>query len=183
VNRALLAAALVALFACCGGSGSGRAVAQEPVADTLRTDSPQLAPATKKLQDLFPGYAETRGHAEPFAYLTLHDSTGALVGFQTGSEFAGTTAFGYQDSVPVMIYTDPRGRLLDFSVLGDVETPAYLRLVLCSDLSDRLREYEVGQEERLDAVTLATCTSNALIAGATGTLDRLVKEVIAPEPR
>lgn len=176
----------VTLSAGCGTGAPGNAHAQEagaPAPDTLRTDSPQLAPAVEKLADLFPGLAETRGHTEPFPYLAIHDSSGALLGFQTGSDFAGTTAFGYQDSVPVLVFVDTRGRLLDFSVLGDIETPAYLQLVLCSDLGDRLREYRVGQEEPVDAVTLATWTSTALIRGVTGTLDRLVKQVIAAEPR
>ncbi|MBN2538128.1 FMN-binding protein [candidate division WOR-3 bacterium] len=171
------------LFVCCGAGNAGRAVAGEQAPDTLRTDSPQLAPAVEKLADLFPGYAETRGHSEPFPYLAVHDSSGALLGYQAGSDFCGTTAEGYYGPVPVLVFADPMGVLLDFTVLPCGETPAYLQVVLQSNLPDRLREYRVGQEDSLDVVTMATVSSTALIRGVTGTLDRLVKQIIAAEPR
>lgn len=161
------------------GSGTGRqSRASEP--DTLPCRPPLVAPAVERLRLLFPDYRVTREFAEPFPYLAVCDRNERLLGFQVLSDHAGTTAEGFIGPVPVRVFLNATARVLGFDVLENEETPAYLKLALCNSLADELRQYRPGRKDSIDAVTLATATSNAIIQAVTGVADRVAGKLVRP---
>jgi uncharacterized protein with FMN-binding domain len=81
--------------------------------------------------------------------------------------------------VPVQVFLDARGRPVRIYVLDNCETPAYLDLVLRYGLLDSLLGYDPAKPESVDAVTLATTSSHAIISGVAGLAARVAAEVVA----
>ncbi len=182
-NISLLTAVVtgLVLLAACGSDGPSRARAEEPGPDTLILSSPLIAPPVERLAELFPDGIEFREQSDPFPYLAVHDQNDALLGYMTSTDFAGTTAEGFGGPVPIRVFLDPEGATVDFDVLDNFETPAYMKLLLCSDFKARVIAYRAGQEEEIDAITLATVSSAAIITGVTGVIDRFATEILASE--
>jgi hypothetical protein len=192
--RTLIAAsaAILMLFAACGSGNGSQAYAEPPSeseaevspacdstgTDSLTTKSPLIAPPVERLKELYPDGMNYKEQQEPFPYLSVHDSDDVLLGYMTTSDFAGTTADGFVGPVPVRVFLDPEGNVLDFELLDNCETPAYIDMVMNEDFVGQVSSYRPGQEEQLDAVTLATFSSAAIIAGVTGAADRFPAEII-----
>ena len=184
----VLGLALALLILACGparsqpaGSEPADAGDVDPVpSESLRTDSPVIAPPVERLDAVFPEGRVFREQAEPFRYLAVHDTAGVLLGYMATSDLCGTTGEGYMGPVPVRVFTDPGGVLLDYDVLPNDEDPGYLVLIADSDLKQRLLRWRVDGEDTLDAVTMATFTSTAIINSVTTTLTRLRYDVIEP---
>ncbi len=182
----LAIAVLIFLLANCGGSGS-RANATPPAEETAPDDSlpinsPLIAPDVERTAELLPGYELTKEWLEPFPHLTIHGPDDLLLGYQVDSDHAGATAEGYSGPVPVRVWLDTTGSLLGLNLRENKETPAYLGLVTESDLFERLLGCEPGRTDSIDAVTLATVSSIAIIKGVTGTIDRVAVELIGERP-
>ncbi len=141
------------------------------------------APATESIPSTisraFPGARSVRSLAEPFPHRVIRDSAGAVLGYEGFSDSAGVTAPGYGGMVPVQVFFDSRGRPVRIFVLDNCETPAYLDLVLRSGLLDSLLVCDPAMPESVDAVTLATTSSRAVIYGVTGLAARVATEVVA----
>lgn len=101
------------------------------------------------------------------------DNSERVLGYEVFSDSAGVTAQGYAGKVPVQVFFDARGKPLRIYVLDNTESPAYLDLVYRAGLLEKLLAFDPAKPESVDAVTLATCSSRAIIAGVTG-LARLV---------
>lgn len=142
-----------------------------PEADTSRSSGPE--PAAERIAELFPGFDHTRELSDPFPHLVIYDSTGVLLGHQLDSDLAGTTATGFIGPVPVRVFCDTLGLLVGVDLLDNVETLGYLRIIESSDLLDRLLKYRAGTKTGIDAVTLATHTSMAVVQGVVNTVDAL----------
>jgi Na+-translocating ferredoxin:NAD+ oxidoreductase RnfG subunit len=167
---------LILTLAGCGGN-----TAKTPQADVSRKDSPQVAPEVERLKEFFPVYQVTKEKKEPFPYLTVLDSAGTQLGFQIESDQAAVTDSGYMGKVPVRVYLDPKAQVLGFDVLDNYETPAYLRLALCDSLTDRLKRYRPGSGDSMDAVTMATKTSKAIIHAVTRVADLVAAQLAAQD--
>jgi len=161
-------------LAGCGGNAKTASPAEPP-----RTDSPLVAPQVERLKELWPDYSLTRELKEPFPYLRVHDSAGTLLGFQVESNHAAATDSGYMGKVPVRVYLDAKAGVVGFDVLNNHETAAYLELALSGDLADRLRSYRPGSGDSVDAVTMATKTSKAIIHGVTKVADLVAARLAA----
>lgn len=169
---AVLAAAIPA-FACpaCDDSAAGP--------DSARAAFP--VPATERLKAVFPGFDQTRELTEPFRLLSVHAEDDSLLGYIADSDHAGTTTEGYAGPVPVLAYLAPDGRILDFDVLRNRETPGYLAIALNPEFRGQMKAWRPGQDEPVDAVSLATITSVALIESLTGLVSRLDRKLINPD--
>jgi hypothetical protein len=66
-------------------------------------------------------------------------------------------------------------------VLDNSETPGYLDIVYRGGLLEKLLTFDPAKPESVDAVTLATTSSHALIAGVTG-LAKLVSAELVAKP-
>jgi len=109
----------------------------------------------------------------------IRDSGGALLGYEAYSDSGGVTAPGYGGMVPVQVFFDSRGRAVRIYVLDNSETPAYMDLVLRSGLLDSLLVCDPAKPDSVDAVTLATTSSHAIISGVTGLAVRVSSEIAA----
>jgi uncharacterized protein with FMN-binding domain len=105
------------------------------------------------------------------------DSSGTLLGYEVFSDSAGVTGRGYAGNVPVQVYLDERARPVRIYVLDNCETPAYLEVVYNGGLLERLLAYDPAKPESVDAVTLATSSSHAIIAGVTALARRVAEEI------
>jgi len=101
-----------------------------------------------------------------------------VLGFEVFSDSAGVTGEGYGGVVPVQVLFDARGKPVRIYVLDNSETPAYLDLALKGGLLERLLAYDPALPESIDAVTLATSSSGAIIAGVTGLAKRVADEFL-----
>jgi hypothetical protein len=152
-------------------------------ADSLHCPQPDSSessgpiPAEERIAELFPGFGHARELPEPFPHLAIHDSTGTLLGYQLDSDLGQTTAPGFIGPVPVRIFCDTLGLLVGIDVLDNLETPGYIRFIESSDLLDRLLKYRAGTKTEIDAVTLATHTSLAVIQGVVNTVDALFSAI------
>jgi hypothetical protein len=199
IETTLGVGALVWLAAVgCGGSS---APATKPEADTAAdviTPSlvvetmPAIQPAEESapsrpreaLPDAvcrtFPLAASVKRLSEPFPHRLICDSAGRVLGYEVFSDSAGTTAQGYAGMVPVRVFFDEQGRPLRIYVLENCETPAYMELVQGSGLLEKLLGFDPVEPESLDAVTLATSSSRAIIAGVTGLAELVSAELREP---
>jgi hypothetical protein len=142
-----------------------------PEPDSSRALAPD--PTTERIAGLFPGFDHTRELSDHFPHLAIYDSTGAVLGYQLDSDLAGTTVMGFVGPVPVRVFCDTLGLLVGVDLLDNIETPVYFQLVESSDLLDRLLRYRAGTRTRIDAVTLATHSSMAVVQGVVNTVDAL----------
>jgi hypothetical protein len=81
---------------------------------------------------------------------------------------------GFVGPVPIRVFCDTLGLLVGADLLDNIETPAYFQLVESSDLLDRLLKYRAGAKTEIDAVTLATHSSMAIVQGVVNTVDALL---------
>jgi hypothetical protein len=102
----------------------------------------------------------------------------AVIGYVVDSDSAGTTARGYGGPVPLRLYLDARARPRRISLLDNNETPTYFEVVTGCGLLDRLLEFDPAAPESVDAVTLATVSSRAVVAGVTATCRRAAAELV-----
>jgi len=167
---------LLATLAGCGGNATTASPAK-----TSRTDPPLVTPDVNRLKEFWPSFSLTKEQKEPFPYLTVHDSAGTLLGFQVESNHAATTDSGYMGKVPVRVYLDARARVVGYDILDNYETPAYLRLAMCDTLTSRLKRYVPGSGDSVDAVTLATTTSKAIIHAVTKVADLIAARLAAEQ--
>jgi hypothetical protein len=106
-----------------------------------------------------------------------------VLGYEAFSDSAGVTAKGYGGTVPVQVFFDSQGKPLRIYVLDNCETPAYLDIVYRGGLLEKLLAFDPAKPESIDAVTLATTSSHALIAGVTGLTGLVWAELVAkPNP-
>lgn len=174
-----VSAAVCLLFLACGPKTGTERPRNSGAAslDTPPVRSLLVAPAAEQLRHLFAECRLTRESSDPFPHLTVHAEDGKLLGFQVCSDHAGTTAEGYGGPVPVQVFLDASARVLGFDLLPNDETPGYLSL--CEDsLKLRLKGYFSGQAKKVDAVTLATISSTAIIKSVTATADRVAREIV-----
>jgi uncharacterized protein with FMN-binding domain len=160
------------------------ATVEVETAGTSVPDSPAAAvPAAESVPTViikaFPSARAVRSVAKPFPYRVILDSTGTVVGYEAFSDSAGVTGRGYGGMVPVQVFFDPRGRPVRIYILGNCETPAYLDLVLSSGLLDSLLTCDPTRPDSVDAVTLATSSSHAIISGVTELGKRVASEIAA----
>ncbi len=180
IKRLLLLVGTAVYLGCGGTAGNKPALPAPPTSpgtESATAHSKLIAPDLATIDRLFPGAVQTREFTDPFPYLGIYDSCGILLGFQAESNHAGTTESGFSGPVPVRVFLDTLARVLSFEVLANDETPAYLRLA-CDSLAGRLTHYRSGEKGNIDAVSLATLSSRAIIAGVTGIADRIAKEVV-----
>ncbi|MCX6841411.1 MAG: FMN-binding protein, partial [candidate division WOR-3 bacterium] len=119
--------------------------------------------------------------SKPFPHRVVRDSSGRVLGYEVFSDSAGVTSMGYSGMVPVQVLLDAQAKPVRIYVLDNSESPAYLDIVLGGGLLGRLLAYDPARPESIDAVTLATSSSKAIIAGVTGLAARVSAE-IAPKP-
>jgi hypothetical protein len=78
----------------------------------------------------------------------------------------------------VLVHFDRQARPLRIYLLDNAETPGYIDIMLRGGLLDRLLRYDPARPDSVDAVTLATSSSHAVIAAVTGAADRLAGAVL-----
>jgi Na+-translocating ferredoxin:NAD+ oxidoreductase RnfG subunit len=126
----------------------------------------------------FPLAASVRHLTQPFPCLVIQDSAERVLGYDVFSDSAGVTAKGYAGMVPVQVFLDSQAKPLRIYVLDNSETPAYLDLVLGAGLPDRLLAFDPAEPDSVDAVTLATSSSRAIITGVTRLAARVWAELV-----
>jgi hypothetical protein len=172
------------------GPGTGHGVllpAPRPEAETAGSvvppSTPSVVPAGESVPAIigrtFPTAGSVRRASEPFPHRVVLDSAGSVLGYEAFSDSAGVTARGYGGMVPVQVFFDSRGKPLRIYIQDNYETPAYMDLVLRYGLLDTLLACDPAEPESVDAVTLATTSSRALIHGVTGLATRVSVEVVA----
>lgn len=162
-------------------------VTPEPRADSTPTrapaDEPPIAPRPEALPDVirktFPGSASVRSESTRFPHRVVRDSAGRVLGYEVFSDSAGVTARGYAGMVPLQVFFDAQGKPVRIYVLENWESPAYLDLVHRAGLFERLLAFDPARPDSVDAVTLATSSSRAIIAGVTGLAARVSAELAA----
>jgi len=165
-----------------------------PAAESIYAETPAAKPATARdtdtLPDIvrktFPTAGSARSVSKPFPHRVIRDSSGWVLGYEVLSDSAGVTAKGYAGMVPVRVFLDAQARPVRILVLDNSETPAYLDIAVSGGLLERLLTYGPAEPESVDAVTLATSSSKAIIVGVTRLAARVSAEVVAkahPESR
>ncbi len=201
--RAAALAVLLAMGACGGNSSSRpeteRAAAPETAASAVPpvtpesaadsaparapVDQPPTVPESETLPDVikktFPGAASVRSESDPFPHRVVRDSDERVLGYEAFSDSAGVTARGYAGMVPLQVFFDPRGKPVRIYTLENCETPAYMDIVSGSGLLEGLLALDPARPDSVDAVTLATSSSRAIIAGVTGLAARVSAEIVA----
>jgi hypothetical protein len=171
-------------------SSSFTAAAAAPVSPGPRTthggaavDAAPTAPAHDTVPTIvaktFPKAALVQYRSRPFPHRVIRDSAELVLGYEVFSDSAGVTARGYAGLVPVQVFFDKRGRPVRIYILDNSETPAYMDLVYRAGLLDTLLMFDPGKPDTVDAVTLATTSSHAVIAGVTGLAARVAAEIAA----
>jgi uncharacterized protein with FMN-binding domain len=203
--RAVLAAALLA-FGACGSKPSSRQATERPLApetETTASAAPPVTPVSKaestntkapavepptvpKVETLpsvirktFPTAGSARLESSPFPHRVIQDRAEQVLGYEVYSDSAGVTARGYAGMVPVQVFLDAHGKPVRIYVLDNCETPAYLDLVYGAGLLDKLLAFDPARPDSIDAVTLATSSSRAIIAGVAGLAARVSAEIVA----
>jgi hypothetical protein len=155
----------------------------ETARTAVPTSTPVVVPAGESVPAIisrtFPTAGSVRRLPQPFPHRIIMDSVGSVLGYEAFSDSAGVTARGYGGMVPVQVFFDSRGRPLRIYIQDNYETPVYMDLVLRYGLLDTLLACDPAEPESVDAVTLATTSSRALIYGVTGLAARVSAEVVA----
>lgn len=157
------------------------AVTQSTFQTTASTDSengkPLPQPLPAEVAMLYKNAQSSATRRRPFPHRILEGQSQQLVGYVIETDAAGTTAQGFGGPVPLRLYLDSCLRPRHIEILGNDETPAYLELVIESGLLDRLVGFDHTRPDSIDAVSLATLTSRAIIQGVTATLLRARSEL------
>jgi hypothetical protein len=148
-----------------------------PVAEPRPVPKPDTLPDV--VVKTFPTAGSARSESKPFPHLVISDSSGRVLGYEAFSDSAGVTGRGFAGMVPVQVFMDAQARPVRIYVLDNSETPGYLDIALGGGLLGRLLAYDPARPDTVDAVTLATCSSKAIIAGVTGLAARMSAEVVA----
>jgi len=203
---AIFAALLCLLLVGCGGSKAPpaqreRDSAVSPRAETVPPATPRsqaahsqapvgtspTAPARETVPTIvakaFPEAGSVQHRSRPFLHRVIRDSAARVLGYEVFSDSAGVTARGYAGMVPLQVFFDARGKPVRIYVLDNCETPAYLDLVYRAGLLDRLLAFDPAKPDSIDAITLATSSSRAIIAGVTGLAVRVSAELAAKPSR
>jgi len=156
--------------------------AKEPEPPPVRPETaPRREPARPELPQAivrtFPDAWTVTRRTDPFPIEVVLDRKQAVLGYSVYSDSAGTTAVGYAGPVPIQLLLDARARPRRIYLLDNQETPAYLELVVRQGLLERLLDYDPARPDSIDAVTLATSSSRAIIAAVTRTADRVAREI------
>ncbi|HTW91818.1 MAG TPA: FMN-binding protein [bacterium] len=150
-----------------------------PAKSALAPPVPETVPTI--VRKAFPAAASARRSPRPFPHQVIRDSAGQILGYEAFSDSAGVTAKGYEGAVPVQVFFDPHGKPVRIYILNNQESPAYIDLVSRGGLLEKLLAFDPAQPESVDAVTMATFSSRAIIAGVTD-LAKLVASEIAVNP-
>lgn len=161
--------------------------ATAPAVESARTNAsvakPPPVPKRDTLPDVvrrtFPTAGSARSVSEPFPHRVISDGSGRVLGYEVFSDSAGVTGMGYMGMVPVQVFLDAQAKPLRIYVLDNCETPAYLDIAFSGGLLERLLAYDPARPRSVDAVTLATSSSRAIIAGVTGLAARVAAEIAA----
>ena len=162
-----------------------------PEPETTRREAPVDAVRTPPARDTvptivaktFPEAGSVQRLSRPFPHWAIRNSAGHLLGYEAFSDSAGVTAKGYGGTVSVQVFFDSQGKPLRIYVLDNCETPAYLDIVYRGGLLEKLLAFDPAKPESIDAVTLATTSSHALIAGVAGLAGLVWAELVAkPNP-
>jgi len=147
-------------------------------------------PKGEALSDLvektFPTAGSVRSASNPFPHRVILDSVGRVLGYEVFSDSAGVTARGYAGMVPVQVFFGSQGKPVRIYILESCETPVYMDIIAGSGLLERLLAFDPARPDSVDAVTLATSSSRAIIAGVTGLALRVSAELVGKpgsEPR
>ena len=205
-----VAAALCIVVGACGGEpapqqGQTRAPVPEsetaaaaietpitaPVVESAHTrvpaNKPPIAPKPDTLPDAvrktFPTAGSVRSVSKPFPHRVISDSSGRVLGFEVFSDSAGLTCMGYAGMVPLQVLLDAQAKPVRIYVLENCETAAYMDIISGSGLLGRLLAFDPARPDSVDAVTLATSSSRAIIAGVTGLAARVSAELAAKPSR
>lgn len=126
----------------------------------------------------FPNAGSARSVSKPFPHRVISDSSGRALGYEVFSDSAGVTGRGYMGMVPVQVFFDSQARPVRIYVLDNCETPVYLDIAFSGGLLERLLAYDPARPDSVDAVTLATSSAKAVIAGVTGLAGRVLAEIV-----
>ena len=204
--RSSFRSALVALclvLGACGGKpspkqGHGRTPLPGPDTASSVVQRPATPPAVKSaktptararsmpgldtlpdvIRKTFPSAGSVRSVSKPFPHRVIADSSGQVLGYEVFSDSAGVTGKGYAGVVPVQVFLNGQAKPVRIYVLDNSETPGYLAIALSGGLLERLLAYDPAKPDSVDAVTLATCSSKAIIAGVTGLAARVSNEIL-----
>ena len=146
-----------------------------PPDTTTRTETAlELPPDVSRT---FPGARSVKDLTVPFPCRIVTGKSDRILGYVVDSDSAGTTATGYCGPVPVRVYLDSLARPRRVFILDNRETPAYLEIVVSGGLLDRLLLYDPAKPDSIDAVTLATSSSKAIVRAVTTTCSRVASEL------
>ena len=148
-----------------------------PVAQPPSVPKPDTLPDA--VRKTFPTAGSARSVSKPFPHRVISDSSGRVLGFEVFSDSAGVTGRGYMGMVPVQVFLDAQAKPMRIYVLDNYETPVYLDIAFSGGLLERLLAYDPARPDNVDAVTLATTSSKAIIAGVTGLAARVSAEIAA----
>lgn len=153
--------------------------ARPAAADSLpgQTVTPRTGQVPPRIASRFPAAVACDSASLPFTHGIISDRNG-IIGYEVTSDAAGTTSTGFGGPVPLRIWLDTDGKVIDLEVLANDETPAYLRLVMTTGLVDRIRSCLPDSLQQLDAVTGATLSSRAIIEGTRLTVEKVRRELI-----
>lgn len=126
---------------------------------------------------VFAAAASVQHLSRPFPHRVIRDSAARMLGYEVFSDSAGVTARGYAGPVPLQVFFDSQGRPVRIYILENCETPAYIEIISGSGLIERLLAFDPAKPDSVDAVTLATTSSHAIIAGVTGLAARVSAEL------
>ncbi len=208
-GRAVLSTALL-VFAACGSRPSSSQVAEMPRAPETATTASAVLPATSMpgaestvcsapaaeeqiapksatlpgiVRKAFPTAGSAHPEPSPFPHRVIRDGANHVLGYEVFSDSAGVTAMGYAGLVPVQVFFDSRGKPVRIYILDNNETPAYMDIVAGAGLLERLLAFDPACPDSLDAVTFATSSSRAIIAGVTGLAAKVSAELVVKPSR
>ncbi|OYD17143.1 hypothetical protein CH330_00730 [candidate division WOR-3 bacterium JGI_Cruoil_03_51_56] len=164
----------------CGGQNMPKARPKKNAESSRSVSnlSPSDSVVWERVEELFPKVLSIQKSQKPFPHQIIYGPDKTVLGYEVESDSAGTTKEGFSGPVPVRVFLDTAAIPVGIDILENEETPSYLELVRKSDLLFRLLKYQPGQPDTVDAVTLATSSSSAIIKGVTGIIERVSKEIL-----
>ena len=152
---------------------------KEPARRKSLPPPPRQANLPPDVLKAFPEAWTVQDTSKPFPHRIVFDSCAGILGYVIDSDSARTTQDGYSGPVPLRLCLDSKGRLRRIYIMENRETPAYLDIALSTGLLGKLLRYEPARNDSIDAVTLATSTSKAIIRGVKATADRACREIVS----
>jgi hypothetical protein len=149
----------------------------EPKSESAVPPAALVDSVPARIRRRFPAATIFTARTEPFAHGAV-TGPGGIIGYEVDSDEAGTTQDGFGGPVPLLVWFDGRGRVTEVKVMGNDETPGYLQIIFKSGLLDSLKGYSAADPESVDAVTLATKSSRAIIDGTRLAAERVCRELL-----